>query len=339
MLRAFRERESAFEGVFFAAVRTTGVFCRPTCSARMPRPENLEFFATAGEALSAGYRPCLRCRPLVPVGETPSWIEALLEALERDPQRRWTDADLSARGLCPRRVRSWFQREHGVTFHAFARARRLGEALERVQEGEAVTPVAFASGYDSLSGFHAAFRQFAGASPSAARGRRLIRLTRLTSPLGPLVAGASDEALVLLEFADRRALPTQIRTLARRLRAQFVPGRSAVLDRLRLELEAYFAGELQRFSLPLLAPGTPFQESVWRALQELPPGTTCSYGELAARIGRPTAVRAVASANGANRLAIVIPCHRVVGADGSLTGYAGGLWRKRRLLELERVQA
>ncbi|MEZ6186704.1 MAG: methylated-DNA--[protein]-cysteine S-methyltransferase [Planctomycetota bacterium] len=335
MLRAFLDKDPGFEGVFLTAVKTTGIFCRPTCSARKPKPENVAFYATAREALDAGFRPCLRCAPLVPEGETPAWAEALLEALEREPQRRWSDADLEARGLSPRRVRRWFQQQRGNTFHAYARARRLGQALSELNHGAPVSDVAFAHGYDSLSGFGAAFQQFAGAAPSAARARGVVEVARLTSPLGPLVAGAFQDEVVLLEFADRKGLPGQLTTLAKRLRASFAPGRPAVLAALAAELDAYFAGRGAGFQVPLRAPGTPFQQAVWAALGELEPGTTCSYGELARRLGRPSAVRAVARANGHNRLAILIPCHRVVGSDGALTGYGGGLWRKRRLLELE----
>jgi O-6-methylguanine DNA methyltransferase len=153
-----------------------------------------------------------------------------------------------------------------------------------------------------------------------------------------VVAGATDDALCLLEFADRRGLPTQLRTLARRTGAVLTPGDNDILDKLRTELNDYFRGGRAAFTVPVHAPGTDFQERVWRELRRIEPGATISYADLARRIGQPTAVRAVARANGHNRVAILIPCHRVVGADGTLTGYGGGLWRKKRLLELEREQ-
>jgi AraC family transcriptional regulator of adaptative response/methylated-DNA-[protein]-cysteine methyltransferase len=152
-----------------------------------------------------------------------------------------------------------------------------------------------------------------------------------------LVAAATAEHLVLLEFADRRMVPTQFAAVRRRLGCVFAPGSTPVLDRLATQLGEYFAGRRRSFEVPMRAPGTPFQERVWRTLGSIPPGETRSYAAMARAIGRPSAVRAVAKANGDNRIAILIPCHRVVGSDGNLTGYGGGLWRKRRLLELEAV--
>ncbi len=338
MLEAFLQRDSGYEGIFVTGVRTTGIFCRPTCPARKPRPENVEFFRGAREAAAAGYRPCRRCRPLEPAGGTPDWLRPLLDRVEDEPTRRWRDQDLRAMGLEPARVRRWFKAHHGLTFHAWSRARRLGEALERIQDGEGVSRVAFDVGWDSLSGFGEAFRKLAGQAPTEAAGGAVVRVRRLRTPLGPMVAGATEEALLLLEFADRRGLPGQLRALARRTDCVFAPGSSPLLDDLAGRLEAYFAGEpdaLERDPLPLELPGTDFQRAVWAALRSIPRGRTRSYGEVAADLGRPGAARAVARANGQNRVAVLVPCHRVVGADGRLTGYAGGLWRKRWLLELE----
>jgi AraC family transcriptional regulator of adaptative response/methylated-DNA-[protein]-cysteine methyltransferase len=151
-----------------------------------------------------------------------------------------------------------------------------------------------------------------------------------------MLVGASSEALVLLEFVDRRALPTQVRRIRKGMNAVFVPGANALVEATQRELSQYFAGERKTFSVPVAMPGTGFQRDVWDALCEIPYGETRSYGELARALGRPTAVRAVGRANGLNALAIVVPCHRVVGADGKLVGYGGGLWRKQRLLDVER---
>jgi AraC family transcriptional regulator of adaptative response/methylated-DNA-[protein]-cysteine methyltransferase len=151
MLTAFLSRDPGYDGVFVTAVATTGIFCRPSCTARKPRPENVEFFPTNRDALLAGYRPCLRCRPLEPAGAVPSWVREMLTEIENDPTRRWTDQDLRDRGLHPDRVRRWFQHHHGMTFHAYHRARRLGLALGRIRHGSDVTSSAFDHGYDSLS--------------------------------------------------------------------------------------------------------------------------------------------------------------------------------------------
>jgi len=222
-----------------------------------------------------------------------------------------------------------------MTFHAYGRARRLGLALGQIKHGSGVSRAAFQTGYDSLSGFNEAFRRFMGDAPTALTDARVVTVTRITTPLGPMVAGSVDDALCLLEFADRRMIETQLVRLQKRLDCVFVPGAGALFDELTGELDDYFRGRPTEFSVPLLTPGTEFQRLVWSQLRAIPSRTTRTYGEIAAEIGRPTAVRAVARANGDNRIAILIPCHRVVGSDGELTGYGGGLWRKRRLLELE----
>jgi AraC family transcriptional regulator, regulatory protein of adaptative response / methylated-DNA-[protein]-cysteine methyltransferase len=337
MLEAFLGRDPAFEGVFVTGVRTTGIFCRPTCTARKPRPENLAFFGQAKDALDAGYRPCLRCRPMEAVGDSPEWLQPLLEAIEAEPGRRWSDEEIRSRGLSPERVRRWFKSHHGMTFQAYHRARRLGSALGHVQDGSSVGRAAFEAGYDSLSGFQEAFRLYFGAAPRELEGATVVRVDRIPTPMGPMLAAATDEALVLLEFVDRRMLPGQVRRIRERLGAVFVPDSNDVIAATRDSVAAFFRGELRAFDLPLLPVGTPFQRAVWDALREIPYGETRSYAEVARRVGRPSAVRAVGRANGMNALAIVVPCHRVVGADGKLVGYGGGLWRKARLLELERA--
>jgi len=335
MYQAVAERDTRFEGIFVMGVRTTGIFCRPGCTARTPKRENVEFFATARQALAHGYRPCKVCRPMEPAGAVPDWVRGLLGAAQADPSRRWTDQDLRERNLEPTRVRRWFKKHHGMTFHAYSRLLRLNKAFGRIRSGDSIAPAAFGAGYESLSGFADAIKQATGKAPSSGRGGNSVTVSRIPSPLGPMVAGATDEGVCLLEFTDRRMLVTQIARLRKWLRADIFPGEHPHIDALHAQLKAYFEGSQAQFDLPLVTPGTPFQEQVWQGLREIPYGQTRSYQEQAARIGRPEAVRAVARANGDNRIAIVIPCHRVIGKDGKLSGYGGGLWRKRFLLDLE----
>ncbi len=197
---------------------------------------------------------------------------------------------------------------------------------------------AYSHGYESASGFHDAVRRFAGDPPGRARDALVVHLARVHTPVGPMVAGACDHALRLLEFHEPDKLESQIQRLVDRLDAVVVPGDNEITRQTAAELDEYFGGARREFTVPLRLSGTPFQEAAWRALRDIPYGQTRSYGEQARAIGRPTAVRAVARANGANHIAIIVPCHRVIGADGTLTGYGGGLWRKKRLLELERGQ-
>jgi AraC family transcriptional regulator of adaptative response/methylated-DNA-[protein]-cysteine methyltransferase len=339
---AFRNRDGGYDGIFYAAVTSTGIFCKPSCPARKPLPENVVFYSSAAEALFAGFRPCERCKPLSS-GADPEWLGRLVEGIEADPKRRIRDAELREEGLDPATVRRHFRSRFGLTFQAYQRARRLAAAFEAIKEGSTIDDAVFDHGYESHSGFREAFHGLFGKAPgeSAGKGKTgpgeadFIRIAWMDSPLGPIVAGSTDKGICLLEFSDRRMLEYQTKTLSTRIGLVASPGSHPYLETLKAELAEYFQGCRKTFSLPIHEPGTPFQEQVWRALTEIPFGETRSYAQLAEAIGEPTAVRAVARANGFNRVAILVPCHRVIGADGGLGGYGGGMWRKRRLLDIE----
>jgi AraC family transcriptional regulator of adaptative response/methylated-DNA-[protein]-cysteine methyltransferase len=336
MERAYLASDASYDGIFFLGVRTTGIFCKPSCPARKPFPRNVEYFATVREALFAGYRPCKRCRPMQSNGQHPVWVEKLLHEIDREPTMRWTDGDLRVRAIDPARARRYFLRQYGMTFHAYCRGRRLGKALERIRRGAKLDDVALGSGYESHSGFREAFARTFGGPPGQSRETRCVVTAWIESPLGPLVAGATPEGVCLLEFTERRMLEAQLTTLRKQLACPLVPGDNEHLTRLKDEMARYFAGQLTAFTVPLVYPGTPFQQLVWQELLGIPYGETRTYEELARRVGAPAACRAVGRANGLNRVAILIPCHRVVNKDGKLGGYGGGLWRKQALLDLER---
>jgi AraC family transcriptional regulator of adaptative response/methylated-DNA-[protein]-cysteine methyltransferase len=336
MSRAVDNRKSSYDGVFFVAIRTTGIFCRPSCPARRARPENRQFFPTVKAALFAGYRPCKRCRPLDVNGKAPDWVERILSELELDPSVRWRDADLRKRNIDPARARRYFVQNYGMTFQAYCRGRRMGNALARIREGATLDHAAQESGYESNSGFRDAFIKAFGQPPGKGREQDCLKIAWVESPVGPLVMAANEEGLCMLEFTDRRMLPTQCQVLQRRLKCAVVPGMNTFLEHTQQELDAYFARRLQKFTVPLVFPGSEFQVSVWNALLTIPYGTTWSYEQLAISVGTPRGSRAVGHANGQNRIAIIIPCHRVVNKDGKLGGYGGGLWRKQYLLDLER---
>lgn len=335
MLAAMLASDSACEGVFYTAVKTTGIFCRPTCPARKPRPENVEFFANAESCLAAGYRPCKRCRPLSLPDATPEAYARLLAEADADPRRALGEAQLQARGIDPLQLRRWCKQRYGLTFQALVRARRMAEALGRLQAGEGIDDVADALGYASVSGFRDAFGKATGVAPGQAASLKPLYYRHIDTPLGPMLAMASVDGVVLLEFLDRPILVDELRQL--RLRHGFtpMPGEHPHLSQLARELEAYFADPATPFSVPLDLPGSAFQREVWAALCAIAPGQTRSYGLLAQSLGRPGAARAVGMANGQNRVAVVVPCHRVVGADGSLVGYGGGRRRKEWLLRHE----
>jgi AraC family transcriptional regulator of adaptative response/methylated-DNA-[protein]-cysteine methyltransferase len=336
MERAFMASDTGYDGIFYTGVRTTGIFCRPSCRARKPLPSNVEFFGSIREALFAGYRPCRRCQPTVSVGSTPEWARRLLAAVEAEPERRLRDADLHQFGVEPARARRFFLEHYGMTFQAYCRGRRLSGALRQLREGESLDDVALGTGWESHSGFRDAFAKTFGVAPGRGRDTAAIVTTVLDTPLGTMIAGATDAGLCLLEFTDRRMLEAQITRLRGLLKQPLVPGEHGHLSHTREELQRYFEGTLQAFTVPLVFRGTPFEERVWRELMRIPYGETVSYARMATRVDAPGAQRAVGRANGMNRIAVIIPCHRVVNSDGKLGGYGGGLWRKHWLLALER---
>ena len=323
----------------FRANTSSGIFCLNECRKNSGKEADLRSFDSARDALAAGFRPCKHCTPLRTGIADPAWLVPLMSEVEADAGRRWHDHDLEMMGLDPSMVRRWFVANHGLTFHAYTRLRRLGAALMQIQHGKSVGQAVLASGFESESGFREAFARGFGNPPSAVDRESSIWINRVATPLGSMIMGVHDSGLCLLEFAERRMLDTQLKRLARHMGRVFLPGEHPLMDQVKQELDAYFTGALRNFSIPLQAPGTVFQEAVWQALQAIPYGETRSYAQVAEGIGHADAVRAVGRANGDNRIAIIIPCHRVVGSDGEPTGYGGGIWRKEYLLAMEQAQA
>jgi len=336
LYRALLDRDPAYDGHVFVGVTSTGVFCRLTCAARKPLLENTRFYDSVAACFEAGFRPCLRCRPLDPVGQREPLVSALLRALEDEPERVWSEDDLVRLGHDPSTVRRAFKRHLGLTFLDMARLRRAGRGMDRVVAGASVIDAQHAAGYDSGSGFRDAIVRLLGECPADLRGREWLKADWIETPIGNMLAVGDERSIHLLEFFDRTALPTELKRLRTATRSTVTFGRTPAIDAIEAELREYFAGTRCRFETPLTLHGSAFTKAVWDELVAIPPGSTRSYADIAAAAGRHTAVRAVARANGANQLAIVIPCHRVIGADGSLTGYGGGLWRKDWLLRHER---
>jgi len=328
-------QDPSYEGLFITGVKTTGIFCRPSCRARKPKIENVIFFDKAKIALQHGFRPCKICKPMEKLDETPDYIQQLVKELHNQPYHRITDRDLADRGLEPSHIRRWFKTHHQMTFHAYQRQLRINLAYQKIESGKSVLDSALESGYDSLSGFSDSYQTIFGEPPTNPGKKEIIHIKRFTTEIGPMFACATSPGLCLLEFTDRRMLETEFKDLRKRLNAVILPGENPYLEQAEKQLKEYFQGKRKSFSIPLQTPGTEFQQSVWNVLQDIPFGETRSYLEQAVALGNPKAVRAVASANGHNRIAIIIPCHRVIGSDGKLVGYGGGLHRKKWLLDLE----
>lgn len=333
---ALLARNASFDGQVFVCVASTGVFCRLTCPARKPKRENCTFFPTIGECVEAGFRPCKRCHPLQAAALADPAIAALLHALDTRPDLRWSEEHVIRLGYDPSTVRRSFRRQFGMTFLEMARQRRLREGFEALSVGGKVITAQHEASFDSASAFRAAFARLLGQPPSELRSDRLLRATWIPTPLGDMIAVSSRSHLHLLEFVDRKGLPAELKKLQHTSKESIGIGSMPPSEQAAAELTEYFAARSSRFSTPLWVSTSAFVQQVWDALREIPAGETRSYSEIARQIGRPTAIRAVARANGANQIALMIPCHRVIGADGSLTGYGGGLWRKQRLIEIER---
>lgn len=336
MYKALVEKDSSFEGVFYAGIKTTGVFCRPTCTARKPNPENVIYFTSVNEAIEEGFRACKICNPLEMNGAAPGWIKELLKKIEDLPEERLKDENLKKLGFEPNRVRRWFKKNYNTTFISYLRTIRLGSAINKIGNGESVTQTAYTNGYESLSGFTEALKNLTGKSPGKSSATKIFSIEKIQTPLGTMYAGLIDEGLAMLEFEDRRMLQTQIKRITKSHNAVPVIQKHKLFDEVEKQLTKYFGGTLAEFSIPLILTGTEFQKRVWNELMKIPYGETICYEELAVRIGNANAMRAVASANGHNSIAIIIPCHRVIGKDGNLRGYGGKVWRKKRLLELEK---
>ncbi|SIS62578.1 AraC family transcriptional regulator, regulatory protein of adaptative response / methylated-DNA-[protein]-cysteine methyltransferase [Kaistella chaponensis] len=337
MYQASFNKNPDFEGVFWMGVKTTGIFCRPTCTARKPKSENVEFFQNTKDAILKGYRPCKVCKLLENPNETPEYIQKILEELRENPALKFKDFDLVQRGVEPATVRRWFQKNHGMTFQTFQRMFRLNTAFKKIQQGDNIMETAYDSGFESLSGFNESFKTIFGVSPKNSKTQKIIDLKRIETPIGTMYAAATVEGICMLEFTDRKMLETEFKDLAKSLNAIIIQGENPHFIPLEKELEEYFLGKRTEFTVPLSPVGTDFQKSVWKVLMKIPYGETWNYKKQSEVLGDAKKVRAVANANGMNKISILIPCHRVIGSNGTLTGYGGGIWRKQKLLELEKA--
>ncbi|MDY0011574.1 MAG: bifunctional DNA-binding transcriptional regulator/O6-methylguanine-DNA methyltransferase Ada [Rhodocyclaceae bacterium] len=331
-------RDPQAEGRFVYGVRTTGVYCRPTCGARAPRPENVRFYLTAAEAEAAGLRPCRRCRPdLPPLARRQA---ALVTELCRRIDQAETSPSLEelARqaGLSAFHVHRLFKAATGMTPRAYGAARRAERVREELARGGGVTTAILEAGYNSSSRFYAESSRLLGMTPRRYRAGgadTVIRFAVGQCALGAILVAASTQGVCAILLGDDPE--TLVRDLQDRFRQAELVGGDAGFEEWMAQAVGLVEAPGLGLDLPLDLRGTAFQQRVWRALREIPAGSTASYAEIARRIGAPGSARAVAGACAANPLAVAIPCHRVVRNDGGLAGYRWGVERKRALLERE----
>ena len=332
-------RDKAADGTFVTAVRTTGIYCRPSCTARRPLRENVSFYESNEEAEAAGFRACKRCKPNAPAGEgehTAKIAEAcrMIEIAETPP--KLDELAISA-GMSPYHFHRVFKAVTGVTPKAYAVAHRQNRVRDALKGDKSVTEAIYEAGFNSSGRFYADAAKSLGMKPGEFRaGGANIEIRHATAPcsLGQILVAATDKGVCAIFFGDDpKALDQELHN--RFPRAKLIAG-DREFGKLVAKVVAYVEAPHKDLDLPLDIRGTAFQHQVWAALREIPPGETVTYGDIARRIGKPAAVRAVGTACGANHIAVAIPCHRVLGSDGKLTGYRWGTARKRALLDREK---
>jgi AraC family transcriptional regulator of adaptative response/methylated-DNA-[protein]-cysteine methyltransferase len=337
--QAVRQRDPRAEGAFFYAVVTTGVYCRPTCAARLALRANVQFHDTPAAAERAGFRPCKRCHPraLSPAQRQAQLVEQARALLESAEEPVSLAALAAGAGLSPHHFHRLFKKHVGLTPHEYAAACRLRRFGAAVSEGASVTAAIHEAGYSSSSRFYEATSGALGMAPAALRrGAEGLQIRAAIRPcsLGKMLVAATARGVCMVAFDDDpAALQADLR---RRFPRAVIAGSDAGLERLADAVLTLVDGSGVAADLPLDLMGTAFQQRVWKALREIPSGTTTTYAELARRIGAPRAVRAVGTACGANPVSVAVPCHRVLRGDGALGGYRWGLERKKTLLARER---
>ena len=330
----FLARDRAFDGRYVGAVRTTRIYCKPSCPVRHPKRENVVFYDTAAEARASGYRACLRCRP-DDIGRDAIAVERALALLGQGAA--WSlDALAAAVGYAPHHFHRLFKRDTGVTPAGYARGLRARRVAAALDSAPSVTAALYDAGYSGPSRFYADTKGRLGMTPSAWKNGGAgvtIRWAVAATSLGPMLVAATDKGICRLSFDEDDG------ALRRRFaRATIEPG-GAAMAALVAGAVAAVERPAQMPSLPLDVAGTVFQQAVWQELMRIPAGETRTYAQIAAAVGNPGAVRAAGSANGANAVAVMIPCHRVIRSDGSPGGYAYGVARKQALLARESVGA
>ncbi|MGJ7507022.1 bifunctional DNA-binding transcriptional regulator/O6-methylguanine-DNA methyltransferase Ada [Variovorax sp. GT1P44] len=339
---AVAARDPAADGRFFYSVRTTGVYCRPSCGARAARPENVEFHATAEEAERAGFRPCMRCKPDQPARAEhhAAMVADLCRFIERAEQVPTLDQLAERAGMSSSHLHRLFKDITGVTPRAYAAAHRASRVRQELSRSDTVTDAIYDAGYNSNGRFYAQSNEMLGMTPTAWRAGGAdteIRFAIGECALGAILVAQSGRGVCAIALGDDPD------ALVRDLQDQFprarLVGGDAGFEQLVAKVVGFVEAPGLGLDLPLDVRGTAFQQRVWQALREIPVGTTASYSDIAQRIGAPKSVRAVAQACGANTLAVAIPCHRVVRSDGGLSGYRWGVERKSALLQREAKRA
>ena len=330
--QAFLRADADYDGLFLIGVSSTGIFCRPSCKAKKPLQKNCHLFEHIEAASAAGFRACKRCRPEALAGSHPRWVQLVIDALSAHPEHRLKDQNITELNVSPVRLRRYFKQKYQCTFQQWQRQQRV--SLTRLEQTKGRSLAVAVRGYQSEGGYRAALHQLIQQQKNTTL--EPLYLQTLVTPLGDMFAGVVQNELVLLEFVVKQRHLRQLKIARKLFNTTIIERAHALHERVQKQLNEYFAGKRHEFDVAMNTPGTEFQQRVWQQLRKIPAGQTLSYQALAENVGVPGASRAVGTANGANRIAILVPCHRVINKSGNLGGYGGGLARKSALLKLER---
>lgn len=327
-------RDKTYDGFAWVCVKTTKIYCKLSCSARKPLRDNVEFVFSCEEARQKGYRECKLCRPNQ-IQTLQNLTKQLLEVIDENPGKYWRNSDLKKLGIDESSARRSFRKDLGISFIEYTRQKRLALAISRMNEGGRSIDAQLDAGFESASGFQEAIKKSFGANLSEIKAKEFLSAAWFETPIGPMLCIVNGDGLHLLEFAERKGLAKELQLTLDKI-APIVFQNHDYHDTVKTQLSEYFEGLRKEFDLKIAQWGTQFEKAAWQQLSQIPYATTKSYSQQAQSIGNEKAVRAVARANGKNKIAIIIPCHRVIGADGDLTGYGGQIWRKQWLLNHEK---
>ena len=334
--QALIERNSEFVGIFYVCVKTTSVFCIATCRARKPKFENVLFYTTFKGALEAGYRPCKVCKPTENSNEAPEPVLRAMKLVRDKPKEKLSDALLRQLNISPELVRRWFKKHYGMTFQAYQRMYRINDAFLELKSGKKSLETAYDSGYESLSGFGYTYKALIGSSPNSSADHKVILISRLTTPLGPMFVCSTDEGICLLEFIDSSVLEMDLKYLQQQLKTNIIAGENNHIKQVKIELQQYFEGKRKVFDVPLHTLGTNFQNLVFQSVRDIKYGESITYKELAELLNGSKEESVVATAMGENRIAMIVPCHRVVVKNAGLTDQGASQARNKWLIEHEK---
>ena len=335
--QAVLARDASHDGRLFYAVRTTGIFCRPSCPSRRPKRNAVEFFSSGSEAERAGYRPCKRCRPTEHNRQAAA-VEKARQFIDRNLQRNITLAELAEHvGLSSFHLQRLFKKIVGVSAKEYQNSQRLTRFKRKLRGQRSVTDAIYAAGYGSNSRVYETTNQKLGMTPAQYRRKGegiVIRYTSLQTSLGTIMIAATEKGICRLRMGESDK--TMFQELREEFSAAMLQSDDKGLKHYASAIKSYLGGNDHRLNLPLDVQATVFQQRVWKELRAIPYGKTRSYTEVAEKIGNPKAVRAVARACATNPVALVTPCHRVIRESGEPAGYRWGLERKAALLEMEK---